>query len=186
MSILITVIKTRHIKSLGFTLIELLVVVAVLGVLAAGILIAIDPLEQINRGTDAGIKQSVANLGRALQAYNTSHNATYFSPASGATNWLTTLQTSGEIKVIPTNPNTVATTCAVAAGKSLQGNFCYATNGTEAVVYTFPVSKSVKSNCTGTTVAWYVYSTTDGRAGVVCTANATTEPAIGSQTFVAN
>ncbi|MBU4016638.1 prepilin-type N-terminal cleavage/methylation domain-containing protein, partial [Patescibacteria group bacterium] len=43
----------------GFTLIELLIVIAVLGILATGVLIALDPIEQINRGRDSGRVSSV-------------------------------------------------------------------------------------------------------------------------------
>ena len=61
-------------SSKGFTLIELLIVIAILGILAAGILVAIDPVEQLSRGRDAGRKSAVTQLGRALQAYYTANS----------------------------------------------------------------------------------------------------------------
>ena len=79
----------------GFTLIELLVVIAILGVLAGGILVAINPLEQLARGRDAGRKTTVQQMGNAVQAYYTSQGAVY--PTQGAT-WMTIIQTSGELK----------------------------------------------------------------------------------------
>ena len=54
----------------GFTLIELLIVIAVIGVLAAALLVAINPLEQLNRAKDAGAKSDAVQLYRAaLAAY---------------------------------------------------------------------------------------------------------------------
>lgn len=38
----------------GFTLVELLIVIAVIGVLAAVLLMAINPIEQIHKATDGG------------------------------------------------------------------------------------------------------------------------------------
>ena len=59
----------RNFSSKGFTLIELLIVIAILGVLAAGSLVAIDPVEQLARARDSGRKSAVTQMGRALQAY---------------------------------------------------------------------------------------------------------------------
>ncbi len=47
---------------LGFTLIELLIVIALLGALAVALLAALDPLEQIRKGTDTGVRNTVAEI----------------------------------------------------------------------------------------------------------------------------
>lgn len=53
----------------GFTLIELLVVIGIIGILAAGLLAAIDPLEQFRKGRDANTKTAASELLTALQRY---------------------------------------------------------------------------------------------------------------------
>ena len=68
--------------SKGFTLIELLIVIAVIGVLAAVILVAIDPIEQLARGRDAGRKSTNVQLGRALEAFY-ANTGSYPDPAAG-------------------------------------------------------------------------------------------------------
>lgn len=68
-------LTTANLKNSGFTLIELLVVIGVLGILAAGLLAAIDPLEQLRKGNDANKKSAAVELVKALQRYYTSHNA---------------------------------------------------------------------------------------------------------------
>ena len=40
-------------KKKGFTLIELLIVIGILGILAAGLQAAIDPIEQLKKGQDS-------------------------------------------------------------------------------------------------------------------------------------
>ena len=61
-----------HIKNklnLGFTLVELLIVIALLGVLAAAVLAAINPLEQANRSRDAKYKSDSSQLLAAIDRY---------------------------------------------------------------------------------------------------------------------
>ena len=73
----------------AFTLVELLIVIAILGILAVGILIALDPVEQIRRATDATVLSSAGDIKSALNRYFASK--LYFpwcestSPAGGCT-----------------------------------------------------------------------------------------------------
>ncbi|MFS8159790.1 MAG: prepilin-type N-terminal cleavage/methylation domain-containing protein, partial [Candidatus Roizmanbacteria bacterium] len=59
----------NHKKS-GFTLIELLIVIALLGALAVGLLAALDPFEQLKKGTDSGVRNTVSEIqGAAIRFY---------------------------------------------------------------------------------------------------------------------
>lgn len=171
-------------KSSGFTLVELLIVIAVLGVLAAVVLVAINPLEQLAKGRDAGRKSSVAQIGSALQGYYTTNSA-YPATATLSDTWLTNLVTSGELKIVPTNAavGSYAPGCSGAVGG--QSGFCYTTDGTDSIAYALLESKAAKSLCAATEIAWEVWSSADGKAGIVCTASTAT-PAVGTQTFVGN
>ncbi len=53
----------------GFTLIELLIVIALLGALAVGLLAALDPFEQLKKGTDTGIRNTVSEFQGAVIRY---------------------------------------------------------------------------------------------------------------------
>ena len=53
----------------GFTLIELLIVIALLGALAVGLLAALDPFEQLKKGTDTGIRNTVSEVHGAIIRY---------------------------------------------------------------------------------------------------------------------
>lgn len=53
----------------GFTLIELLIVIALLGALAVGLLAALDPFEQLKKGTDTGIRNTVSEFQGAVVRY---------------------------------------------------------------------------------------------------------------------
>ncbi|KKQ74207.1 MAG: hypothetical protein US96_C0038G0004 [Candidatus Woesebacteria bacterium GW2011_GWB1_38_5b] len=160
-------------KSNGFTLIELLIVIAVLGVLAAVVLIAIDPIEQLGRGRDSGRKTSVTGIGRAIQTYYTAVGS---YPAEATYN--TILTTSGELKPFPPAPGGSPPALGCTGGTAVSG-FCYKSNGTDYVVYSKLESKVErnKGNCANVAAnTWYVFSSAAGKAGVVCQAG---EPAEG-------
>lgn len=53
----------------GFTLIELLIVIALLGALAVGLLAALDPFEQLKKGTDTGVRNTVSEVQGATIRY---------------------------------------------------------------------------------------------------------------------
>lgn len=53
----------------GFTLIELLIVIALLGALAVGLIGAIDPFEQLKKGTDTGTRDLVNQVQTAIIRY---------------------------------------------------------------------------------------------------------------------
>ena len=81
----------------GFTLVELLIVIAILGVLAAATLFAIDPIDRIRAANDSRVKGDISSMASAAEAYAASHNGYY--PNSAAD-----MKTSGDLKNTPTQP----------------------------------------------------------------------------------
>lgn len=163
----------------GFTLIELLIVMAILGVLAIVVLIAINPVQQLARTRDAGRKSGVTQIGHALEAYAVTHAGDYVTEGTG--DWVTQLVDAGELSTVPgeiTFSIGTAPTC-----NDAEEGWCYdydATGGV-AISYAPMESDSEQSKCT-TGTAYFVFSTADGRGGLVCPA--TGAPAAGSQAFV--
>jgi len=66
-----SVIFNTYMKNIkkGFTLIELLIVIALLGALAVGLLAALDPFEQLKKGTDTGVRNTVSEVQGAVIRY---------------------------------------------------------------------------------------------------------------------
>lgn len=82
-------------KRKGFTLIELLIVIAILGVLAAAVIMGINPAKRIRQANDTKIKNDVGQLATALQSYTTLKEGLY--PVADAT-WQTQLVSNGDLK----------------------------------------------------------------------------------------
>ena len=165
----------------GFTLIELLVVIAILGVLAASVLVAINPLEQLARGRDAGRKSTINQIGHGIEAYATAQNG---YPAQSTT-WLTTLVTAGELKLAPSNPTATGYTTGCNTANVVQNGICYQTNGATAIAYIRAESASSETaaGCTSGQQAWIVWSSAAGKTGLTCTA-AASDPVNGITTLL--
>ena len=65
--------KIQNLQSRGFTMIELLIVVGVLGILATGVLAAVDPFEQLKKARDTNNRQTVISLHTAFTRYFATH-----------------------------------------------------------------------------------------------------------------
>src|SRR4030043_1582315 len=129
----------------GVWLIELLLVMAILGVLAVVVLVAINPVQQLARTRDTGRKSAVTQMGRTLQSYFTGRNGKYLMTTtpncSIPAGWITCLKTAGELK---TEPSAIAykfgTNCTGGVNPANHGEhngWCYsaAAKGGQAVVY---------------------------------------------------
>lgn len=89
----------------GFTLIELLIVIAILGILAASVLVAINPVKRINQAKDSTIKSDIAQIATAMQTYYTAKGTAgqaYYPDT------VRELATAGELKSEPLYNSTTA------------------------------------------------------------------------------
>ncbi|MBI2599192.1 prepilin-type N-terminal cleavage/methylation domain-containing protein [Candidatus Curtissbacteria bacterium] len=91
----------------GFTLVELLIAIAILAILSAGVLVAINPAKRQNQAEDAQIKSDIGQIATAAQSYFSSGIV-----GSYPTN-LTVLVTNSDLKNLPTPPNSVSYEYAV-------------------------------------------------------------------------
>ena len=107
----------------GFTLIELIVVIGILSILAAGLLMILNPFNQFQKATDARRKSDLAQIQRALEVYYQDHgqypsNTSAYQmsdPTLGTINWgqkwCTNSSCSGfYMNVVPQDPAYPAST----------------------------------------------------------------------------
>jgi prepilin-type N-terminal cleavage/methylation domain-containing protein len=167
----------------GFTLIELLIVMAILGILAVVVFVAINPTEKQAQARDAGRVTAVASMGRSLQAYYT-QQASYPPEAT----WASDLLSHGELSSFPSGIGYTAysvTNCTGFVQPAVDPTYCYnldTDNG--ALVYSRAESTSYNTKCTSPEVAYFVFSSSDSRGGTICSASEPTAWASGTQTYV--
>lgn len=138
--------------SAGFTMIELLIVIGVLGILATGLLAAVDPFEQLKKARDTNNRQSAVSLQTAFTRYYATHGqlpwdntgavatcplGTMFGASRGATAALVDnatmtdciglLENDGELKAnFVTALGTVASTMYVNSPAAANVSVCFA------------------------------------------------------------
>lgn len=98
-------------KNAGFTLIELLIVIAVIGVIAGVVLIAVNPVYQLQKSRDAGRRNNMRQIANALRQYHTLNGKMPINRAPGRGYWsyednfLKELLDGGYLKMIPKDPS---------------------------------------------------------------------------------
>ncbi|HCQ31155.1 TPA: hypothetical protein DIU27_02075 [Candidatus Collierbacteria bacterium] len=76
--------KVHAYRQAGFTLMELLIVIGVLGILAAGLLAAIDPFEQLKKARDTNNRSAAIELLGSTQRYYATHGYLPWFKMTGA------------------------------------------------------------------------------------------------------
>ena len=159
-----TLDKVQRLNS-GFTLIELLIVIAILGVLASGVFIAINPLQKLQQARNAQRKMDLGSLANALEAYAISHNGQY--PTTNLAwcglvgsyydcgqDWIPGLVISGELKTLPKDPKTGQS--FLPCNNSRQVGYLYLSNGTD-----YKLLDHCGPECSDCTLGGDTYKTTD-------------------------
>jgi len=169
----------------GFTLIELLIVIAILGIMATVVLVVINPAQRMAQTRDAGRITTVLQLGKAVQSFYTTNND---YPANDT--WGDQLLAAGYPNVFPSgikNQSATVSDCVTNALPLSLPTYCYIYDDTMiengALIYVKLESLQKTSKCVSGE-AYFVYSTVDGRGGVLCfDAEPTPWPA-GSMTYL--
>jgi len=141
----------------GFTLIELLIVIAVLGILAAGVLATIDPFEQFKKARDSNARNSVVETYNAFVRFNANHGDWPWENAASTANCavmsgsmttnpgqgcLTALVNDGELKA--------GFPGSVTSGVATSAYFNYLSSENNIAVCFLPQSKAVRSDANST------------------------------------
>lgn len=143
----------------GFTLVELLVVIAILGIIAVGLIVAIDPIEQVNRATDSSRRSLATDVMNSFNRFYATKNYSAACPDSTCATFLNSLSTTGAVGVdtlttVNTNLNTageVKSTTTYTGHQQAANVVASLANVTNPAAATIvlcwqPVSKGQKSN----------------------------------------
>jgi prepilin-type N-terminal cleavage/methylation domain-containing protein len=103
-------------SSKGFTLIELLIVIAIIGILAAALLVALNPGQRIAASRNARVRSDLVELGNNANLFNTDSglNATCVGGGSYPNTLLGQTVCGAKFVVAPLNPSGLAYAVAVA------------------------------------------------------------------------
>ncbi len=135
----------------GFTLIELLIVIALLGALAVGLLAALDPFEQLKKGNDTGIRNTVSELQQSMIRYYAIKNSMPWEDLATPVSTFPPTQLSSAAYTNPVNvPAIIATGELKTDFSTLAGGQLSSITimgGTQSVTVCFePASKSFRSD----------------------------------------
>ena len=184
----------------GFTMIELLVVISVIGVLAVAVLSSINPIEQINKGRDTGLRSDAGQLLSAVERYFSIHElfpwneartgTNPYTPAStqyttqfafngtadaknvgGTWNWMYQLSDTQEIKPAFI-VRLISGSKVVVLRATGTNSSTYACFAPSSNAFQLEAAKNCQTGATQTTVAGFTLcSTTDGSIPVAPAAN---------------
>lgn len=129
----------------AFTLIELLIVIALLGALAVGLLAALDPFEQLKKGTDTGIRNTVSEIQGGITRYYAIKNKMPWDPSStiGPVDSSTGFSTLGVQNIVDTGE--LKKDFSTLAGGQLKEITVVGTQESATVCFR-PVSKSLRND----------------------------------------
>lgn len=163
----------------GFTFIELLIVIATLAILSTTVIVALNPLEYLFRANDTRRISAVVELGHAMDAYViTRTNGVYPTLSPEILTWQSSfLMPAGEIGV-PVSVNAITLNCTT----NSEGNLCYDSNGTDAVIWTVLESRVNRNNagCIVPDVVVAVWIGSQGKTGLTCIPDVSSIPSYNS------
>lgn len=120
----------------GFTLVELLVVIAVLGILSVGLIVAINPLAQLEKARNSTRKSSLKQIASAIERYQVTYGTYPVTPGwcgdprsyynSCGADWIPGLVSTGELKILPQDPKVLQSN---RCGDNRYGTYMYYSNG---------------------------------------------------------
>ena len=151
----------------GFTLIELLIVIAILGILAAVVLVAINPAQRIAEANDTKAKSNVSVVATAIESCFTNQPTVDAGTYRNNCSTPLLLQTNGWLK---------QDLSAAALGNAAVTINTTATTNVEADAFALVTASSAACATGSGPVKFITYRTVTGKTQIECYAAATAAP----------
>jgi prepilin-type N-terminal cleavage/methylation domain-containing protein len=120
----------RQIRSIrGFTLVELLIVVAIIGLLATGVLMVMNPSTYFRNSRDARRKSDLQTIRTAVELFYAG-NSSYPNSTNGAITSLNSAIKDGTSWTFPASGGTTYLQLAPKDPQSTNPAYCYVSSGT--------------------------------------------------------